>query len=177
MRVCCRLTSNSIQLHPAGPRSPRRLTRQAAVRRDRAGSDRRPKMQEKSKQIYLLKEDSPHDCHTETSSSCGRLGQVLSLPLMWHLAIYDFLMTLFYTILFAVLFNNFAWPSFSFRINLSKGWSASHISVCPDWLSYPICEVPGFGLQIKENKKYTEINGQVLKNEHQLQCLRGVKLL
>lgn len=65
-------------------------------------------MQGKSKQIYLHKEDAPYHCQPEASSSCGDLWQVFSQPLMWHMAVYDFLMTLFYTILFAVLFNNAA---------------------------------------------------------------------
>ena len=65
-------------------------------------------MQGKSKQIYLHKEDFPYDCQPETWSSCGDLWQVFSQPLMWHMAIYDILVTLFYTILFTVLFNNAA---------------------------------------------------------------------
>lgn len=63
-------------------------------------------MQGKAKQIYLLKEDSSSDGHLETLSS-RNLWQVLSQPLMWHWAVYDFLMTLFYIILFTVLFDNF----------------------------------------------------------------------
>lgn len=89
------------------PSLTRRLTRQAVVRRGRTDPDRIPKMEEKSKHIYLLKEDSLYNCHPETSSSWGYLWQVLSQPLMWHWAIYDCLMTLFYTIVFALLFNNF----------------------------------------------------------------------
>lgn len=63
-------------------------------------------MQGKSKQIYLRKEYSLYDCQPETWPPCGNLWQVFSQPLMWHMVVYDFLMTLFYTILFAVLFNN-----------------------------------------------------------------------
>lgn len=59
-------------------------------------------MQGKSKQIHLLREDSP-----DTSSSCGHLWRVFSQPLMWHWGIYDCLMTLFLTVVFALLFNNF----------------------------------------------------------------------
>jgi hypothetical protein len=32
---------------------------------------------------------------------------VLSQPLVWHWAIYDCLMTLFFLVVFALLFNNF----------------------------------------------------------------------
>lgn len=63
-------------------------------------------MQGKSKQIHLRKEDSA-DCRMVTSSSWGRLWQVLSQPLMRHWAIYDCLMTMFFTIVFALLFSNF----------------------------------------------------------------------
>lgn len=59
-------------------------------------------MQGKSNHIHLLREDSP-----DTSSPYGHLGQALSQPLLWHLVIYDCLMTLFLTVVFALLFNDF----------------------------------------------------------------------
>lgn len=61
----------------------------------------------KSKQIYLLKEDAEDGCRAVTSSSYGHLWEVLSRPLIWHSAVYDFLMTLFFMIVFALLFHNF----------------------------------------------------------------------
>lgn len=64
-------------------------------------------MQEKSKQIHLLKEDSDKDCRIVTSSSWEHLWQVLAQPLMRHWAIYDCLMTIFFMIVFALLFSNF----------------------------------------------------------------------
>lgn len=65
-------------------------------------------MQRKSEEIRLLREEEfPDRCSTLTSSSCGLWGQVLSQPLMWHWVIYDGLMTLFFTIVFALLLNNF----------------------------------------------------------------------
>lgn len=64
-------------------------------------------MQRKS-EIRLLREEEFSDrCSTLTSSSCGLWGQVLSQPLMWHWVIYDGLMTLFLTIVFALLLSNF----------------------------------------------------------------------
>jgi len=72
------------------------------MRRDRADPNRRPGMPGKSRQIHLLREDPP-----DTSSSCGHPWQVLWQPLMWHWVIYDCLMTLFLTVVFALLFNNF----------------------------------------------------------------------
>lgn len=64
-------------------------------------------MQEKAKQIHLLKEDPADDCRPVTSS-WGHLWQVLSQPLVRHWAIYDCLMTIFFMIVFALLFSNFA---------------------------------------------------------------------
>lgn len=65
-------------------------------------------MQRKSQQIHLLRQEEFSDrCRTVTSSSCGLWGQVLSQSLIRHWVIYDGLMTLFFTIVFALLLNNF----------------------------------------------------------------------
>lgn len=67
--VCRKLTYNSIPASFRRPSLNRRLTQLAAVRRDRAGSDKRLKVEERPKPVYLLKEDSPYDCYSETSWS------------------------------------------------------------------------------------------------------------
>ena len=65
-------------------------------------------MQRKPQQIHLLRQEEFSDCgRTVTSSSCGLWGQVLSQSLVWHWVIYDGLMTLVFTIVFALLLNNF----------------------------------------------------------------------
>lgn len=102
VRARCSVTYNSIQLYSQALAHQEINPSGRWVRRDGADPDRRPEMQGKSKQIHLIREDSP-----DTSSSCGHLCQVLSQPLMWHWVIYDCLMTLFLTVVFALLFNNF----------------------------------------------------------------------
>lgn len=65
-------------------------------------------MRGKPQQIYLLREEFSDHCRTVISSSCrGFWWQVLSQPLIWHWVIYDCLLMLFFTIVFALLFNNF----------------------------------------------------------------------
>lgn len=64
-------------------------------------------MQGNSKPIHLLREDLAEDCHAVASSSWGHLWQAFSCPLMRHWLIYDFLLTLFFTVVLALLFNNF----------------------------------------------------------------------
>lgn len=59
-------------------------------------------MQGKSKQIHLLRED-----FFDTSSPYGHLWQVSSRPLVWHWIIYDCLVTLFFTVVFVLLFDDF----------------------------------------------------------------------
>lgn len=59
-------------------------------------------MQGKSKQIHLLRED-----FLDNSSPCGHLWQVSLQTLVWHWVIYDCLMTLFFTVVFALLFEDY----------------------------------------------------------------------
>lgn len=119
--VCCKLTHNSIPASFRRPSLHRRLARLAAVRRGRAGSDKRLKVEESPKPVYLLKEDSPYDCYSETSWSLGHLWRVLSQPPMWHWAVYDFLMILHHFV--CRTYCSTTLNGHSFRINLRKGES------------------------------------------------------
>lgn len=131
MRVRCSLTHNSIRLHwqalahwevnPSGRR----------VRRDRADPDGRPGMQRKSQQIHLLREEFSHRCRTVTSSSCGLRWHELSQTLIWHWVIYDCLMTLFFTIVFASCLTTLCNRLFLLQINLStRKAKSSSVCVC-----------------------------------------------